>query len=304
MGCFMNKKLLFISLMITLILSGCQKDKNSNVDAANIIDKMSFNEIAGLYTINLDDIKNNQVYLYGTCDGISKSDIKKLNSIPMEITLVTSNGNSIIFKKENVKWAAGEPVALENGFALVLTTAMQQTEYNGKIDQILFAFNNNQLKKDSNYIDINAYHGGNHSMSIIEFPIFPGNSSTLNKKYSCSYNLLDTSGKNRNLEAQIVLPDDMKKFIEVSNVKVIKDPDMEAEIKKDYQKKRTKEQIDAIKVYDVVFDYELKQASDLVFKPQIKLIDGKETQIVTPASPVCFFKTQTQENASDTEETK
>lgn len=132
-------------------------------------------------------------------------------------------------------------------------------------------------------------------MSIIETPIAPAAVPYLNKKYTISCKILDKRSEIPNLQAQLKYPAEINKFIKISSIRIMRDFEMETEIKKENKKKIVKEKIENITVYNINYDYELKQTTDLVFKPQIIITDGKDTQVLTPDIPVCFFNIKTQE---------
>lgn len=143
----MNKKPLFIALILLILLSGCHKETARKAVDTGIIEKMDFNKIPGFYTHNVNDTENSALIIYGTYDGINEADLKELNSLPIEITLLTAGGSSITCKKENVSWSSGEPVILKDRFSLKMVID-PPIEYNGKLNHIIFSFNGKQIKKE------------------------------------------------------------------------------------------------------------------------------------------------------------
>ncbi|WP_150266127.1 hypothetical protein [Paenibacillus tepidiphilus] len=279
-----------IGLLITILLlaiSGCETNRFNN-----IMEKIEFNQVIGLYTINVNHSEDNvpSVLLFGKTLNLTEDMINELNELNTSITLLNENKDEIIFDSDDIEWGLSDPKLHKGGFSLRLTSNNILINNELVFDKIIIVANKKIIKRDINPIYLQFYSGEKNGISIMESPIAPKDKVILGKEYSYSYKVLDSNHAITNFNrAELIYPDEVRKFIEIINVNVIPDMYTEEQIKKEYKGRVDEKKIKGLKVYEIQCTYSVKKEGIIVFQPEIKLFFNKYEQSLAPFEPISFF---------------
>ncbi|WP_340024290.1 hypothetical protein MHI24_04060 [Paenibacillus sp. FSL K6-1096] len=284
----MKKHTIVILIFLITVISGCG-NKNSN----SLFKKIDFNQAIGVYSIDLEHSKDKvpSILLVGNTYDLKKNNFNDLSSQNTSVTILNDKNEAIKFSAENVDWQIYDPILLEDGFSLRLSSN-KLADLKEPIFNKVTIENKDQKddKRNISPIYIQFYSGKQNGLSVMESPFAPKNKIEIGKEYSFGYKILDSNHiMTHDIRSEIIYPDEAKKFIEIINVNIYRDENTEDQLKEEYKGKVDENKLKNIAVYELRCTYIIKEQGKIVFQPEIKLFFDQKEQSLAPLEPICFF---------------